>query len=95
MLLQNETNADNSMKPKNVWRLQTRNPDNLKYAEKDIKRMIDEMEQNNLINNSTYSVEVADSWLYINGVKQPAEINDRYKKYYAATGDFITGEAHK
>ncbi len=95
MLLQNETNVDHTANPKNVWSLQTRNPDNLKAVEKDVKKMIDEMERDNLINNSTYSVEVANSWLYINGVKQPAEINDRYKKYYAATGDFITGEARK
>lgn len=95
MMLQNETTSINGTNPKNVWTLQTRNPDNLKAAEKDIKRMIDEMEQDDLINNATYSVEVANSWLYINGVKQPAELNDRYKKYYSRTGDFITGEARK
>ncbi len=95
MMLQNGTNLTNSAKPKNVWTLQTRTPDNRSVVEKDVKRMIDEMEQDNLIDNSTYSVEVANNWLYINGAKQPAEINNRYKKYYAKTGDFITGEAQK
>ncbi len=95
MMLQNGTNLTNSAKPKNVWTLQTRNADNRSVVEKDVKRMIDEMEQDNLIDNSTYSVEVANNWLYINGAKQPAEINNRYKKYYARTGDFITGEAQK
>ncbi|MEP6584689.1 MAG: sodium/proton-translocating pyrophosphatase, partial [Ginsengibacter sp.] len=95
LMLQNETNVANGTNNRNVWTLQTRNPNNLNAAQKDIKRMIDEMEQDNLIGNSTYSVEVANSWLYINGVKQPADINSRYKKYYAKTGDFITGEAKK
>ncbi|HEV8083721.1 MAG TPA: sodium-translocating pyrophosphatase [Chitinophagaceae bacterium] len=95
MMLQNGVNPGNSAKPKNVWTLQTRNPDSRSVVEKDVKKMIDEMEQDNLIDNSTYSVEVANSWLYINGTKQPAEINNRYKKYYARTGDFITGEAQK
>ena len=95
MMLQNETNLENNTSPKNVWTLQTRNPDNLKAAEPNVKKMIDEMEGDKVINNSTYSVEVANGWLYINGVKQPAEINNRYKKHYAGTGDFITGEARK
>ena len=95
MMLQNETNLENNTSPKNVWALQTRNPDNLKAAEPNVKRMIDEMEGDKVINNSTYSVEVANGWLYINGVKQSAKINDRYKKHYAGTGDFITGEARK
>ncbi|MEO8569918.1 MAG: sodium-translocating pyrophosphatase [Ginsengibacter sp.] len=95
IMLQNETNLENNKTPKNVWTLQTRNPDNLKVAEPNVKKMIDEMEGDNLINNSTYSVEVANSWLYINGVKQSEEINNRYKKHYAGTGDFITGEERK
>ncbi|MEP7231686.1 MAG: sodium-translocating pyrophosphatase [Ginsengibacter sp.] len=95
MLLKNETSLTGPRDAKNVWSLQTRNPDNLKAAQNDIKKMIDEMEEDKLINNSTYSVEVASSWLYINGVKQPTEINDTYKKYYSKTGDFITGEARK
>ncbi len=95
MLLKNETSLTSARDAKNVWTLQTRNPDNLKAAQKDIKKMIDEMEADKLINSSTYSVEVASSWLYINGVKQPAEISDRYKKYYSQTGDFITGEPRK
>ncbi len=95
MLLKNETSLTGPRDAKNLWSLQTRNPDNLKAAQNDIKKMIDEMEEDKLINNSTYSVEVASSWLYINGVKQPTEINDTYKKYYSKTGDFITGEARK
>ncbi|MEP7253119.1 MAG: sodium/proton-translocating pyrophosphatase, partial [Ginsengibacter sp.] len=95
MLLQNETSASHSGNSRNVWTVQTRNPDNLSTAQNDIKKMIDEMEADKLINNSTYSVEVANSWLYINGVKQSSEINDRFKKYYSKTGDFITGEVKK
>ena len=95
MLLQNGTTASHIGNSRNVWTVQTRNPDNLSAAQNDIKKMVDQMEEEELINNSTYSVEVANNWLYINGAKQPAEINDRYKKYYSGTGDFITGETRK
>ncbi len=92
MLLQNET-THSGKKPANVWTLQTRNPANLNLVEKDIKKFVDLLEADNVITNSTYSAEVADGWLYIDGVKVSTETNNRYKNYYEKTGDFITGEA--
>nr|MDQ6889599.1 sodium/proton-translocating pyrophosphatase [Bacteroidota bacterium] len=95
ILLKNETLREGGVNQRNVWSLQTKNPANRNVVQKDVKRFIDALEQDNMINNSTYSVEVADSWLYINGVKQPAEVNNRYKRYIEKTGDFITGETQK
>ncbi|MEO7960427.1 MAG: sodium-translocating pyrophosphatase [Ginsengibacter sp.] len=95
MLLQNETSQHHNTNSRNVWTLQTRNPGNVKVVQNDVKQLIDRLENDHVISDNTYSVEVADGWLYVNGSKQSPEINNRYKKYYATTGDFITGEAQK
>ncbi len=92
MLLKNQTSLENGTNNKNVWALQTRNPNDRVSVERDVKKLIDQLDQDNVITNSTYSVEVADGWLYVNGKKQSEEINNRYKKYTSKTGDFITGE---
>jgi K(+)-stimulated pyrophosphate-energized sodium pump len=53
-----------------------------------ISKFIDELKKDNLINASDYNVKVKDNQLYINGVKQDAAINDKYKSYLASKGDF-------
>ncbi len=95
MLLKEETGFTKTVNSKNVWTLQTRNPDNVKVVQRDVKKLVDQLEDDHLIDNSTHTVEVSNNWLYINGEKQPAEINNRYKDYYAKTGDFVTGEIRR
>ena len=92
MMLKNQTSLEDRANTKNVWALQTRDPANRANAEREVKKLIDQLEHDNIITNSTYSVEVAGGVLYIDGQKQPPQINDRYTKYFARTGDFITGE---
>jgi K(+)-stimulated pyrophosphate-energized sodium pump len=92
LLLQKEQAADHATSKRNVWKLQTRNPGNASIVQEDVKRLLDQLERDQVTTNATYSVEVADSWLYINGVKQPPQVSNRYRNYYSRTGDFITGE---
>ncbi len=92
MMLKNQTALENGSNAKNVWALQTKNPANRVTSEREVKRLIDQLEHDNIITNSTYSVEVANGNLFIDGRKQPANINERYKNYFVKTGDFVTGE---
>lgn len=92
LLLQKEQTAGHASSKRNVWKLQTRNPGNAEIVQEDVKRLLDQLDKDRVITNATYSVEVADGWLYLNGVKQPPQVSNRYKNYYSRTGDFITGE---
>ncbi len=92
MLLQNSAHAETAG-ARNVWKLQTRDPQNAPRVQRDIKKLVDQLDEDHVINDRTYSVEVADGWLYINGEKQPPQISNRYRNYYSVTGDFITGES--
>lgn len=92
MLLNNNEAKQNQQ---NVWSLESNNAVNRGTIEKDVTKLIDALQQANLINKSTYSVAANNNWLYIDGVKQPAEVNDRYSKYFAGKGDFVTKQSRQ
>ena len=48
-----------------------------------LKEFTESLEKDGLINRKKgYKVEIKDNELYINGTKQPKEVNEKYKKYF-------------
>ncbi|HEY5462422.1 MAG TPA: sodium-translocating pyrophosphatase [Hanamia sp.] len=60
---------------------------------KEVKKFMAVLEQDHLIVKNTFSVAVAKGILYIDGDKQPAEVNKKYSNHIAGTGDFISKES--
>ncbi|MEO8860707.1 MAG: sodium-translocating pyrophosphatase [Ginsengibacter sp.] len=90
MLMNNAsaTTSTNSVN-QNVWKLENSNGINKSTIEKDVNKLLDALQADNLINKSTYSVATFKNWLFIDGTKQPADINNKYKKYFDGKGDFV------
>jgi K(+)-stimulated pyrophosphate-energized sodium pump len=76
---------------KDLWTLQT--PVQSEKVQRDVKQFIDELQRDGMIKANSFSVAVEKGELYIDGKKQSAEINEKYKSAIDATGDFITKES--
>ncbi len=61
-------------------------------ATKEIRKFIGAMEKDHLISHNSFSVAVAKGVLYIDGDKQTPGVIEKYGKYIATTGDFISKE---
>ena len=89
--LLDSTDNLNGKSNKDLWTLQT--PVQSEKAQKNVKTFIDELQNDGLIKANSFSVAVEKGELYIDGVKQPATVNEKYKSSIDATGDFITKES--
>ena len=97
MLMNNAsaTPAGNNGVNQNVWKLENSNGINKNTIEKDINKLLDALQSDNLIDKSTYLVATFKNWLFIDGTKQPADINNKYKKYFDGKGDFVIRQTAK
>jgi K(+)-stimulated pyrophosphate-energized sodium pump len=77
----------------NQWTLITPPGTGNYIAAKEVDTFVDVLKQDRLIGKNTFSVAVAEGILYINGDKQPEEINNKYSKYITGSGDFISKES--
>ncbi|HJY22633.1 MAG TPA: sodium/proton-translocating pyrophosphatase, partial [Hanamia sp.] len=91
LLLDKASVAESAKQNKNVWTLQT--ADQTPQVQEEVKKFIDVLEADHLIKKETFSVAVQDKVLWIDGEKQSPEINQKYRQYIEATGDFITKES--
>jgi K(+)-stimulated pyrophosphate-energized sodium pump len=89
----NTLSATESGQNKNVWTLTTPPGTDNAVSEKEIKRFIDVLEEDNLVKANTFSVAVAKGELYIDGQIQPQAVKNKYSSYIQKTGDFITKES--
>jgi K(+)-stimulated pyrophosphate-energized sodium pump len=78
---------------KNVWTLTTPPGTDNASSEREIKKFIDVLEEDNLVKANTFSVAVAKGELYIDGQLQPESVKNKYSSYIQKTGDFITKES--
>jgi hypothetical protein len=83
----------NSRPAKDQWTLITPPGSDNNVAGKEVKKFIDVLEQDHLIVENTFSVAVAKGVLYIDGDKQPDDVNKKYNSYIEKTGDFISKES--
>ena len=58
-----------------------------------MSKLLDALEADKLIDNSTYSVATYNNWLYIDGTRQSPEVNNKYRKYFDKKGDFVTKQS--
>jgi len=79
----------------NLWKLESSNSVNRNTIGKDVNDLLDALQADHLIDKSTYSVATYKNWLFIDGIKQPAEINNKYKKYFDGKGDFVTRQTNQ
>jgi len=77
----------------NVWTLTTPPGTDNASSEREIKKFIDVLEEDNLVKANTFSVAVAKGELYIDGQLQPESVKNKYSSYIQKTGDFITKES--
>jgi hypothetical protein len=77
----------------NQWTLITPPGTDNSIAAKEVDTFVDVLKQDRLIGKKTFSIAVAEGILYINGDKQPEEINNKYSKYITGSGDFISKES--
>ncbi|HEY5368278.1 MAG TPA: sodium-translocating pyrophosphatase [Hanamia sp.] len=61
-------------------------------SDKEVSAFVDILKHDQLIGKTTFSLAVAKGVLYIDGDKQPVDVNDKYSKYIASAGDFISKE---
>ena len=78
---------------KNVWTLTTPPGTDNASSEREIKKFIDVLEEDNVVKANTFSVAVAKGELYIDGQIQPESVKNKYSSYIQKTGDFITKES--
>jgi K(+)-stimulated pyrophosphate-energized sodium pump len=57
----------------------------------EITTLVNELKKNNVINSSDNSVSVKDDRLYINGIKQGSDLNNKYKDIFKGKGNFTYG----
>jgi K(+)-stimulated pyrophosphate-energized sodium pump len=84
--------AENGERTNDQWTLITPPGSDRAAAEKQVQSFISVLEDDHMINNSTFSVAVAKGELYINGDKQPSSVQQKYSEYIHRTGDFISKE---
>jgi hypothetical protein len=60
---------------------------------KEVQNLIDVLEEDHLIKQNSFSVAVAKGELYIDGTKEPSEVQEKYKSYIEKTGDFVSKES--
>ncbi len=58
----------------------------------DVKYLLGGLKNDGLINSANYTVEIKGGRLFIDGVEQPDEVNNKYQKYIAGKGDMIIKE---
>lgn len=76
-----------------VWRLESGGK--TEDIQKSIKQFINKLSSDGMINERSYSVAVQDGKLYVDGKEQPESVNEKYRIFIQATGDFITKESVK
>ncbi len=59
----------------------------------EVQNFINVLEEDHLIKSNSFSVAVAKGELYIDGTKEPASIQDKYKSLIEKTGDFVSKES--
>lgn len=69
------------------------NPEGL--SQSDVKKLIGGLKNDGLITSGNYEVLIHDNRLYIDGVEQPEEVNQKYKRYIEGKGDFTIKEHRK
>ncbi len=90
-MLENSAQATHSANDEKVWALEGSNDAiNRNTITNDVTRLLNALEADNVIDKSTNSVSVKNNWLYIDGKKQPQDINDKYFSYFDGKGDFVT-----
>ena len=79
----------------NQWTLITPPGTDSAVADKEVKKFMNILKGDQLLEKDTYSIAVAKGILYINGDKQTEEVNNKYSKYITSTGDFISKESRE
>jgi len=96
LILLNQTSLNEQAKEhKNQWILTISDNADRNTVGMEVKKFIDALEQDHLIGKNTFSVAVQNKELYIDGVKQSPETDNKYSKNIEATGDFISKEPNK
>jgi hypothetical protein len=57
----------------------------------EITTLVNKLKKDNVINSSDNSVSVKDDRLYINGIKQGSDLNNKYKDIFKGKGNFTYG----
>ena len=78
-----------------VWALESNSSLNRSTIERDVSKLLNALEADKLIDNSSYSVATYNNWLYIDGTKQSSEVNNKYRKYFDGKGDFVTKQNYQ
>lgn len=77
------------------WILESSIAVNRNNIEVEVGKLLDALEADKLIDKSTYSVATFNNWLYIDGIKQSSEVNNKYLKYFDRKGDFVTRQVNQ
>jgi K(+)-stimulated pyrophosphate-energized sodium pump len=81
---------DSTMRSSNITSINDANDAAESQATEDpqIKELVEELKNDGLITSANYSVSVKAGRLYINGIRQPNTINNKYKNIFAGKNDF-------
>ncbi len=61
----------------------------------EVKRLIGGLKNDGIIVSGNYEVLIHDNKLFVDGVEQAAEVNEKYKKYIDGKADFVIREHKK
>jgi K(+)-stimulated pyrophosphate-energized sodium pump len=64
-------------------------------SQSDVKKLLSGLKNDGLITSGNYEVLIHDNRLYIDGVEQPEEVNQKYRKYIEGKGDLTIKEHRK
>jgi K(+)-stimulated pyrophosphate-energized sodium pump len=95
MMLEKTTNGFHPANEQKTWTLEANNAVNRGTIERDVSKLLNALEADKLIDNSTYSVATYNNWLYIDGTKQSSEVNNKYRKYFDGRGDFVSRQSNQ
>jgi K(+)-stimulated pyrophosphate-energized sodium pump len=95
MLLEKGTTGINSEPQQKTWAIENYSGVNRSTIERDVSKLLNALEADKLIDNSSYSVATYNNWLYIDGTKQSSQVNNKYRKYFDRQGDFVTKKSNQ
>jgi K(+)-stimulated pyrophosphate-energized sodium pump len=77
-----------------TWALESKSANLPPNIESDVSKLLDALEADKLIDQSTATVATRHNWLYIDEVKQSAAVNKKYLGYFDGKGDFVTRQGN-
>jgi K(+)-stimulated pyrophosphate-energized sodium pump len=94
-LMEATTTGIHSGKQQKVWAIESNSSINRNTIEKDVSKLLNALEADKLIDQSTNTVATRNNWLYIDGTKQSPAVNSKYRKYFDGKGDFDTKQINQ